>query len=222
MTRQDDPASVADRVLARLRKRTARCGMTPHDPTPGEVREEVRLLVHAERRRAARLVRQLIQRSVKDPQPTMRKLYAYQVNGLCNVTTRAILGTRPRKGKSHDVDVGEPDAAAFPIDGREPRLSDVAAAFIYGAREARANPQATEHHFERAADAYVKLWLQRGEGADLPADAAGLVAVPRDALEDVLYGHTLDCAFIGNLPGNECTCGYEQSAKALRATLGEP
>jgi hypothetical protein len=82
MTRQDDPASVADRVLARLRKRTARCGMTPHDPTPGEVREEVRLLVHAERRRAARLVRQ-------------HTVPCRDQAELCD----AILGTRPRKGK---------------------------------------------------------------------------------------------------------------------------
>lgn len=57
------------------------------------------------------------------------------------------------------------DAGIFPT------WFDVGRAFADGAREARLNPAAQEHHFRRAADAYVQLCLRT------KCDAAG-VSVP--------------------------------------------
>lgn len=45
---------------------------------------------------------------------------------------------------------------SVPVD-----LDDVQQAFIDGCREARKNPSADEATFERGADAYVKLLIER-------------------------------------------------------------
>lgn len=49
------------------------------------------------------------------------------------------------------------DAATIP----QPTYVDLWEAFVAGAKEARMNPKAGEYNFNKAADAYCKLWHQR-------------------------------------------------------------